>query len=149
MVRKTLQEYMALVGITMVYDEITQFCNTKTLGKLNEYQDQEALYTYTQTKEFNNLILKEKLFQLGELIFGTDIVRWNRYYCLKRLMHDYKVNPNPGICKWVAWMSQLNNFISFMPDKDLDKKDIERTIFTEMDIQEVHNGALPLIYQEN
>ena len=55
----------------MVYGEITKFCNVKTLGKLNEYPDQEALNTYTQTKECNKLILEETFFRLGELIFGT------------------------------------------------------------------------------
>ena len=86
----------------MVYGEITQFCNIKTLGKLNEYLDQEVLTAYAQTKELNKLILEEVLFWLGGLNFGTNIVGRNGYYCLKCLMRDYKVNPNCRIREWVA-----------------------------------------------
>ena len=55
-------------------------------------------------------------------------------------MQDYKVNPNCRIREYAAWLSQLNNFVWFMPS--------EKALFAEMDLQEVLNGTLPKTYQK-
>ena len=101
----------------------------------------------TQIKKYwPHLSKQEKFFQLGELIFDTDIVGQNPYYCFRRLMRDYKVNPKHGICICAAWMSQLNNFIPFMQNNALDKKGVEKALFTKIDIWEILDSALPKTY---
>ena len=50
--------------------------------------------------DINPLILEEIKFRLEELIFGTDMIGCNAYYLLRRLIRDYKVDPNWGIKEW-------------------------------------------------
>ena len=42
--------------------------------------------------DLNPLLLEEILFQLEELIFGTDMIGRNAYYLLQRLMRNYKID---------------------------------------------------------
>ena len=47
--------------------------------------------------DINPLILEEIIFPLEELIYGTNMISRNAYYLLRRLIRDYKVDPNCGI----------------------------------------------------
>ena len=100
-----------------------------------------------KTEDCNSLILDEIIFQLGELIFFTDMIRQNAYYCLRRLMHDYKVNTVRGIkeCQWC--MNQLNDYINFVPSKALDKQNTLKEEFTEIDMREILGMGLPESYR--
>ena len=47
--------------------------------------------------DLNPLLLEEIEFRLEELIFGTDMIRHNAYYLLRRLMRNCKVDAVQGI----------------------------------------------------
>ena len=61
-------------------------------------------------------------------------------------MRDFKVNPSRGIYKWATRVTQLNEFISYMPSKALDKKTVLKELFDEMDHRKLLNAALPRTY---
>ena len=84
---------------------------------------------------------------IGKHIFGTEIVGRNGVYFTKRLMLDYKLNPNYGIYKWATRMTQLNKLIPYMPNNALNKKGLVKKLFNEMYHQEILDGALPRMYQ--
>ena len=109
-VHKALLERLPTGGLTMVYSGIKQFLNITTLAILNLYTNQEELDTFSKTKELNYIVMEEVVFGIGEHIFGSDIVGCNGVYYLKRLTHDYKLNPNCRIRKWATLMTQLNKF---------------------------------------
>ena len=113
------------------------------LALLNSYKNQEKLNVFVTTEEFNNLVLEEVVFQTGEHIFGTNMVRCNGVYCLKRFMRDYKVNSSRDIREWATRMTQLNEFIPYMLSEALDKKTVLKELFNKMDHWELLNVALP------
>lgn len=50
------------------------------------------------------------------------MVGQNTYYCLKRFMYDYKVSINQGVRECTNQQAQLNDCISYIPSKVLEKK---------------------------
>ena len=61
-------------------------------------------------------------------------------------MRDYKVNPNRGFRKWATIMTQLNQFIPYIPSEALYKKKVLKELFKKMDHQEPFISALPRSY---
>ena len=57
--------------------------------------------------KINPLFIEEILFQLEELIFGTDMIGRNAYQLLCWLIRHYKVDPNQGIKEWQTRINQL------------------------------------------
>ena len=96
--------------------------------------------------DINPLMLKEIIFCLEELIFGTDMIGRNVYYLLRRLMLDYKVDANRGIKEWQWRMTQLNNYIMYLPSKALDNCDAFKQEFTEIKMREILDMALTNSY---
>ena len=64
--------------------------------------DREAAWKAFVKKpaEIGPLFLTEILFQLEELIFGTDMIGCNAHQLLRKLICFYKVDPNQGIAEW-------------------------------------------------
>ena len=83
-----------VTGYTLVYVSISQFRDIKTLVAFNSIVNQTLLTAFVKTDRFYKLVLEEMFFRLGEMGFGTDMVGENAYYYLRRLIRDYKVNPN-------------------------------------------------------
>ena len=81
----------------MDHENITHFHSLKTLTALNSHTNQAALTAHTKTEEFYKRVLEQMFFWLGEIKFGTDMIGENAYYYLKRLIWDYRVNPNQRI----------------------------------------------------
>ena len=98
--------------------------------------------------EINPLILEEILFRLEELIFGTDMIGRNTYYLCRRLIRDYKVNPERGIKEWQWRMTQLNGYIMLLPSDALEKRDEVKQEFTELELREILHMALPNSYRK-
>ena len=72
----------------------------------------------------------------------------NAYYLLRRLIHDYKVDPHRGIKEWQWRINQLNSYIKFMPSKALEKRDGVKEEFTELDLREILDMAMPHSYRK-
>ena len=62
------------------------------------------------------------MFRLGVLVFGTDMIGRNAYYCLKRLIRDYKISITRRDSEWKICMAALQSYIPYMPAKALAKK---------------------------
>ena len=92
--------------------------------------------------------MEELFFRLGEIFLGTDMVGANAYYLLRRLIRDYKVNPSQGIKEWSNRIKQLQTYIPFVPSKALDKRQAAKQGFTEIEMQEILDNALPKNYCE-
>ena len=75
------------------------------------------------------------MFRLGGIIFGTNIVGVNAYYLLRRLIWDYKVNPNQGSKEWSDRLKQLQTYIPYVPSKILDKRGAAKAKFTEIELK--------------
>ena len=84
--------------------------STKADGSMMDTVDGQAAWDRRIRKpaEINPLILEEIIFRLEELIYGTDMIGCNVFYLLRRLIHDYKVDPHRGIKEWQWRMTQLN-----------------------------------------
>ena len=72
----------------------------------------------------------------------------NAYYLLRRLMHDYNVDPHRGIKEWQWRMNQLNSYIKFMPSNSLEKRDGVKEEFTKHNLREFLDIALPNSYHK-
>ena len=97
-------------SLKLQWGDYGPFCNKVTQNKLlaignypdgtamNETGGQAAWDNFIEKPaDINPLVLEEVIFRLKELIFGTDMIRRNVYYLLRRLMRDYKVDANRGI----------------------------------------------------
>ena len=93
-------------------------------------------------------MLKEIIFRLEELIFGTNMIGRNTYYLLRRLMRDYKIDTNYRIEEWYWRMIQLNNYIMYMPSEALENRGAFKQKFTEVEMREILDMALPNSYRK-
>lgn len=75
---------------------------------LNQYVDQQHHTVYVATDKFYKHLLENILFQLGNMVFGTDMVGENAYYYLRNLIQHYEINPNQGIWEWMDQVQILN-----------------------------------------
>ena len=126
--------------------EVSQFRDIKTLAALNGIADQTLLTAFVKTDGFYKLVLAEMFIWLGTMVFGTDMVGENAYYCLRYLIQDYKVNPNQGIQEWADEVKVLLIYIPFIPSKALERRGAEKQTFTEFEMQEILDNNLPRNY---
>ena len=70
----------------------------------------------------------------------------NVYYLLRRLMRDYKVDLNRGIKEWQWRITQVYGYILHVPCDALEKRNAPKVQFTEIDMREILNYALPNSY---
>ena len=96
--------------------------------------------------EINPLFMKEILFRLEELIFGTDMIGRNVYQLLQRLIRHYKVDPNQGIKGWQTRINQLNDYILHVPCDALENCNEPKVKYTEIDMRKILDFALPSNY---
>ena len=66
----------------------------------------------------------------------------NAYYLHRRLMCDYKVNANRGIREWQLRMTQLNNYIMYLPSEALQNRGAVKQGFTEIKMWKILDIAL-------
>ena len=83
--------------------------------------------------DINPLMLEEIIFPLEELIFGANMIGLNAYYLLRRLMCDYKVDTNSQVKEWQWPMTQLNNYIMYLPSETLENSGAVKQEFTEIE----------------
>ena len=121
-VHKAILEHLPSGSLTLVPGNINQFRKIRRLNLLNSYNTQAKLTSFVAKKEFNQVVMEEIMFRIGKHIFGTNMIGRNAYYCLKHLMCDYNMNPSYRICKCASLMSQLNDYITYMPNQAFDKK---------------------------
>ena len=146
--------------VKLIWGEYTPFCNKATQEKLltfgtkkdgsamNAIKGQAAWDALAKKPaDINPLFLKEILFRLEELIFGTDMIGRNAYYLLKCLMQDYKVNSNQRVKEWQCRINQLNGYILHVPCDALENRSASKVQFTEIDMREILDFALPNSYQ--
>ena len=98
--------------------------------------------------DINPIILDEIEFRLEELIFGTDMIGRNAYYLLRRLMRNYKVDAVRGIQEWCWRMNQLNDYMLLVPCDALAKRDAPKEKYTEVEMREILDIALPEAYRK-
>ena len=91
-------------------------------------------------------MLEEIIFWLEELIFGTDMIGHNAYYLHRRLMRDYKVDPFCRVKEWLWRMTQLNNYIMYLPSETLENSGAVKQEFTEIEMRKILDMALPNSY---
>ena len=102
-VRKSIKEFNPDGGFKLKIGNIKPIHNITTVEKLTDLRDQAALDAFMKKPyDFNPIRMEELIFWLGKLIFGTDIVGHNKFYWLKRLMRNYKVNWSRGIRGWAS-----------------------------------------------
>ena len=89
-----------LIKVDLEHSNIRAFKDINTLAVLNAHVDQGALDLFVTLLVFCKLVVEDCFFCLGEIVFGIDMVGANAYYLLRRLIRDYKVNPNRGIKEW-------------------------------------------------
>ena len=103
----------------------------------------------TSPDDINPIILEEIEFRLEELIFGTDMIGRNAYYLLRRLMRNYKVDAVRGIQEWCWRMNQLNDYMLLVPCDALAKRDAPKEKYTEVEMREILDIALPEAYHKS
>ena len=95
------------VNLRLIFGDYSPFQNKSTQKKLlvETTKIDSSIMTNAERKaaldafvkkpnEINPLFLKEILFRLEELIFGTDMIGCNTYQLLQRLIGHYTVNSN-------------------------------------------------------
>ena len=108
---------------------------------------QAAWDTFLKKPEkFNPLFLEEIVFRLSKLVFGTNMIRRNAYYFLRRLMQDYKVNAIRGVKEWQWRMNQLNDYIMLVPSQALDNRNALKQEILALDTRKILDMALPTVY---
>ena len=98
--------------------------------------------------DINPIILEEIEFRLEELIFGTDMIGRNAYYLLRRLMRNCKVDAVRGIQEWCWRMNQLDDYMLLVPCDALAKRDAPKEKYTEVEMREILDIALPEAYRK-
>ena len=63
-------------------------------------------------------------------------------------MSDYKIDANRGIKEWQWHMTQLNNYIMYLPSEALENRSLFKQELTEIKIRKILDMALPNSYRK-